>query len=207
MSLLGRNNQFPDPLPLTAHPTTSKALPEPQTTDMEQDFHGDLENRAFKIHGRLPGVSTSMHAPHNREVSEATPDLPNLTLTTPGPQRLEALDIHPSILALFNHMQTTLATSFNTIFTRLNNQDKSIDKLSKPKDPRRKNVSKTMAPAALPTHPTTPIPAVPIPTPPTPTPALPHAPTTAGDSTNVLAQEVYPGPIICLGPPPGPQQT
>src|SRR6266702_4774895 len=190
MSLLGRNNQFPDPLPLTAHPTTSKALPEPQTTDMEQDFHGDLENRAFKIHGRLPGVSTSMHAPHNREVSEVTPDLPNPTLTTPGPQRLEAPDVHPSILALFNHMQTTLATSFNTIFARLDNQDKSIVELLKPKDPCRKNVSKTMAPAALPTLPTTPVPTVPIPTPPTPTPAPPRAPTTAGDSTNVSAQEV-----------------
>ncbi len=174
--------------PLHAANTTDEPVP------MERDYHGDLENRAFEIHGRLPGVNASMHAPQNRAASEATsapPARPTST-STPTPTPSVALpddatkDIHPSLLALFTCLQTTMNTSFNTIFARLDNQDKSIIELAKPKDPRRKAPGR-VAGTSIPNPPSNPV--------------------SNGETTNVTTQGVVPVPLGRPAPPPVPRNT
>ncbi len=132
--------------------------PPPATPDgpMDQDHHLNLENRAFEIHGKLPGVSASMHAPSQRGAPEDPPAPPASIAPPPLPIPATS-DVHPSILALFNHLQTTLSSSFSTIFQRLDNQDKTITELSKPKDPRTKKMSvPSQGPKVLPALTTTP---------------------------------------------------
>ena len=145
-----------------------------------------------------------MHTPHNRAAEE---DPPAPTIPPPQPTLLLPVDatngVHPSILALFNHMQATLTTSFNNIFTRLNNQDKTITELSKPKDPCHRGKAPWPEPAAksqgsfpdiLPTN-------LPTPSPPLAAPAEPIK------STNVTTQKANLVPLRQLGPPPVPHNT
>jgi len=172
---------------------------------MERDYHGDLENRAFEIHGRLPGVSASMHAPSNRAAEEDPPALPSLSPQPSTQLSAEALNgVHPSVVQLFNHLQATLTTSFNNIFTRLDNQDRTITELSKAKDPRRKSRSTTPAPSAAPQEGgslNAPPPSLPTHTSSSASAAEPITP------TNVTKQGVEPVPLRRPGPPPVPRNT
>jgi len=125
--------------PSLPNPTTAFMPAPPITTingPMEQDLFNDLLSQANDIHGKLPGVNASMHVPHNREASEAPSALPQPTPTPTISLPAEATgDVHPSIVALFNHLQASFTMSFNNIFACLDNQDQTIATLSAPKDP------------------------------------------------------------------------
>ncbi len=139
-----------DTLVQITKPMTSTSTPDgPQP--MVRDYHGDLENRAFEIHGRLPGVSASMHAPSRVAVEDPpAPTEEPKTTTAPSLGPLENPSVHPSILALFNHLQNSLSTSLASIFTRLDNQDRTITELSKPRDPRKRTPPKSPSDAPIP---------------------------------------------------------
>ena len=177
-------------------PMTNNTTPDdPQP--MVWDYHGDLENRAFKIHGRLPGVSTSMHAPQRVALEDPlVPTEEPKVITTPPTPFMDS-SIHLSILALSNHMQNTLSASFANILTCLDNQDRTIMELSKPKDPCKRAPSKSPSDAPI---------WVPQPTPPIP-PAQPPAPASAESPANCSVQEGSPSMLRRMGPPPVPWNT